>query len=103
MATNVDKGLYQAPMGIEQLAQDEEPIEIEIVDPEEVNIHMGDLDISIVPGVDEDEFGQNQFEPVDRICKKCGTGEYLTKWNTMDCPSCGHFRMKHRRSDILWD
>jgi len=65
MATNVDKGLYQAPMGIEQLAQDEEPIEIEIVDPEAVNIHMGDLDISIIPGEDEDEFGQNLAELID--------------------------------------
>ena len=65
MATNVDKGLYQAPMGIEQLAQDEEPIEIEIVDPEEVNIHMGDMDISIIPGKDEDEFGQNLAELID--------------------------------------
>jgi hypothetical protein len=65
MATNVDKGLYQAPMGIEQLAEDEEPIEIEIVDPEAVNIHMGDLDISIVPGKDEDEFGQNLAELID--------------------------------------
>jgi hypothetical protein len=62
MATNVDKGLYQAPMGIEQLAQEEEPLEIEIVDPEEVNIHMGDLDISLIPGEDEDEFGQNLAE-----------------------------------------
>lgn len=65
MATNVDKGLYQAPMGIEQLAEDEEPIEIEIVDPEAVNIHMGDLDISIIPGEDEDEFGQNLAELID--------------------------------------
>jgi len=65
MATNVDKGLYQAPMGIEQLAQDEEPIEIEIVDPEAVNIHMGDMDISIMPGEDEDEFGQNLAELID--------------------------------------
>jgi hypothetical protein len=60
MATNVDKGLYQAPMGIEQLAQDEEPLEIEIVDPEAVNIHMGDMDISILP--DEDNFGENLAE-----------------------------------------
>ena len=65
MATNVDKGLYQAPMGIEQLAEDEEPIEIEIVDPEAVNIHMGDLDISIVPGEDEDDFGENLAELID--------------------------------------
>ena len=65
MATNVDKGLYQAPLGIEQLAQDEEPIEIEIIDPEEVNIHMGDMDISIIPGEDEDDFGENLAELMD--------------------------------------
>ena len=65
MATNVDKGLYQAPMGLEQLAQEEEPLEIEIVDPEEVNIHMGDLDISIRPGDDEDDFNQNLAEIMD--------------------------------------
>ena len=65
MATNVDKGLYQAPLGIEQLAQDEEPIEIEIIDPEAVNIHMGDMDISIIPGEDEDDFGQNLAELID--------------------------------------
>ena len=65
MATNVDKGLYQAPLGIEQLAQDEEPIEIEIIDPEEVNIHMGDMDISIIPGEDEDSFGENLAELMD--------------------------------------
>jgi hypothetical protein len=59
MATNVDKGLYQAPLGIDDLAADEEPIEIEIVDPEEVNIHAGDLDISIQPGDDMDDFGAN--------------------------------------------
>ena len=63
MATNVDKGLYQAPMGIEQLAEDEEPIEIEIVDPEEVNIQIGDMDISIIP--DEDDFGENLAELID--------------------------------------
>jgi hypothetical protein len=65
MATNVDKGLYQAPLGIEQLAQDEEPIEIEIVDPEEVNIHAGELDISIRPGDDEGDFGENLAELMD--------------------------------------
>jgi hypothetical protein len=63
MATNVDKGLYQAPMGIDQLAQDEEPLEIEIVDPEEVNIHAGNVDISIKPG--EDDFGANLAEDME--------------------------------------
>ena len=58
MATNIDKALFQQPQGIESLAQDEEPFEIEIIDPEAVNIHAGDLDISIVPSA-EDEFNEN--------------------------------------------
>ena len=57
MATNVDKALYQQPMGIDALAQDEEPLEIEIVDPEEVNIGMDGLEISIQPGEAEGEEG----------------------------------------------
>jgi len=66
MATNVDKGLYQAPLGIDALAEDEEAIEIEIVDPEEVNIHAGELDISIRPGDDdEDDFGANLADLMD--------------------------------------
>jgi hypothetical protein len=65
MATNVDKGLYQAPLGMDDLAADEEPIEIEIVDPEEVNIHAGDLDISIQPGDNENDFGANLADLMD--------------------------------------
>ena len=65
MATNVDKGLYQAPLGMDDLAGDEEPIEIEIVDPEEVNIHAGELDISIQPGDNEDDFGANLADLMD--------------------------------------
>ena len=57
MATNVDKALYQQPTGIDALAQDEEPLEIEIVDPEEVNIGMDGLEISIQPGEAEGEEG----------------------------------------------
>ena len=47
MATNIDKALFQQPQGMESLAQDEEAIEIEIIDPEEVHIRAGDLEISI--------------------------------------------------------
>jgi hypothetical protein len=35
MATNIDKSLYAQPQGIDALAENEEPIEIEIIDPEE--------------------------------------------------------------------
>ena len=46
MATNIDKALYQQPME----ATEEEAIEIEIIDPEAVNIQAGDLEISIEKG-----------------------------------------------------
>jgi hypothetical protein len=65
MATNIDKALYQNPVGIEDAALNEEAIEIEIIDPEQVNIHAGDLDISIIPGEDEDEFDMNLAEDMD--------------------------------------
>ena len=67
MATNIDKALYQQPQGIEELAQDQpEDFEIEIIDPEAVNIHAGGLDISIVPGdEDEEDFNANLAEEMD--------------------------------------
>lgn len=40
MATNIDKALYQAPEGIDAIAIDEEPIEIEIVDPDAEEIEV---------------------------------------------------------------
>jgi hypothetical protein len=71
----IDKSLYQAPMGIDALAQDEEPIEIEIVDPEEVNIHAGELDISIRPGEDEDDFSANLAEDMDESAMQSLAGD----------------------------
>ena len=72
----IDKALYQAPAGIDALAQDEEPIEIEIVDPESVDIHAGDLDIHI--GADEDgsdEFNANLAEQMDEAAIQSLAGE----------------------------
>jgi hypothetical protein len=63
MATNIDKALYQQPTGIDALAQNEDAIEIEIVDPEEVNIRAGDLEISIGEGEEED-FSANLADEV---------------------------------------
>jgi len=66
MATNIDKALYQSPVGLEEAALDEEPIEIEIVDPEEVNIKAGDLQISIEQGEPSiDDFDCNLAEFLD--------------------------------------
>ena len=59
MATNFDKAMTAAPTGLDALAQDggEEPISIEIIDPEQVNIHADGLDLSITPT--EPEFNSN--------------------------------------------
>ena len=61
MATNIDKALYQQPMGLAAAA--EEPIEIEIINPEEVNIDMGDMELSIRPAEPSiDDFDANLAE-----------------------------------------
>lgn len=65
MATNIDKGLYQAPVGLDALGAGQEPLEIEIVDPEAVHIHAGDTDISIEKVDMEDEFNVNLAEEID--------------------------------------
>jgi len=63
MATNIDKALFQSPQGLESEADGMEGIEIEIIDPEEVNIHAGDLEISIEPGEPSiDNFDANLAE-----------------------------------------
>jgi hypothetical protein len=68
MATNIDKALYQQPMGL--AAEKEEPIEIEIIDPEAVNIDMGDLEISIQkgePSIDDFDANLAEFLPESSI------------------------------------
>jgi len=60
---DIDKGLYQAPKGMEELGEEETAIEIEIEDPEEVNIKIGDMEINIDPDrMPEDEFSANLAE-----------------------------------------
>jgi hypothetical protein len=54
MATNFDKALYQAPLGMGSTEM-EPDIEIEIEDPESVSIGLGDLEIDIEPGKEEDD------------------------------------------------
>jgi hypothetical protein len=79
MATNIDKALYQQPQGIEDLAQDQpEDFEIEIVDPEEVNIRAGDLEIHIEPGEDDDEdFNANLADEMDDSAKESFAGDLV--------------------------
>jgi len=67
MATNVDKALYQQPAGIDALTEDSAPLEIEIVDPEEVNIGIDGMQISLRPGEEDggEDFGANLAEDMD--------------------------------------
>jgi hypothetical protein len=53
----IEKSLYAAPQGIDDLLGEPE-IEIEIEDPESVDITMGDLSIHMEPGEDDD-FNEN--------------------------------------------
>jgi hypothetical protein len=62
----IEKSLYAAPQGLEELAamdQASPQIEIEIEDPEAVRIGMGDMEIEIEPDKDsEDDFNANLAE-----------------------------------------
>jgi len=63
MATSsMDKGLYAAPMGMEQ--EMDAPIEIEIENPDSVDIGIGGLQIHIEPDT-ADEFDANLAELMD--------------------------------------
>jgi len=59
----IEKALYQAPVGIEEAAAMESPIEIEIEDPESVTIGIDGLEIQIEPEAEsEDDFNINLAE-----------------------------------------
>ena len=59
---SIDKALYQAPVGLDSIVE-EEPIEIEIEDPESVKIAMGGMEIEIEPEEETaDDFDANLAE-----------------------------------------
>ena len=65
MATNFDKALYQAPMGLDSM-DDMDGIEIEVEDPESMTIGIGDLEIDIEPNKEStDDFDANIAEYMD--------------------------------------
>jgi len=62
MATNMDKAFYQAPLGLDE---EESPLEIDIVNPEMVTLDDGSVEITIVPGEEDEgggEFNENLAE-----------------------------------------
>ena len=65
MATNIDKALFQQPQGIDALAEDEQGIEIEIVDPESVSIEGPGFAIELAKVEAENDFDVNLAEEMD--------------------------------------
>jgi len=83
MATNMDKAVYtDAPQGLEQLGEEDEPIEITIEDPEAVNIKGPGFEIDMEKSEEEDEFNKNLAEDMDEseLIRLSGdlVGEYET-------------------------
>lgn len=60
MATNFDKALYEAPVGIDELSAQEMPLEIEIEDPESVTIGMDGLEVILEP--EDEEENSDKFD-----------------------------------------
>lgn len=73
MATSsMDKGLYSAPMGVEEEvglmgAGGDQPLEIEIVNPDQVTLDDGSVEITLEPdsGMGEGDFDANLAEEMD--------------------------------------
>ncbi len=65
MATNMDKSLYQAPVGLGSVLP-EPDIEIEIENPDSVSMKLGDVEIEIEPKeITDEEFEDNLAEYMD--------------------------------------
>ena len=67
----IEKGLYAAPEGIEDVEVEEleggNELEIEIVDPEMVTLDDGSVEITIIPGVEVDDFMSFDTNLVDAL------------------------------------
>ena len=62
----IEKGLSQAPQGLQELAADQSTLAIEIENPDSVTLDDGSMEITIIPGKEqEDEFNANLAEELD--------------------------------------
>jgi len=83
MADNIDKGLYQAPVGLEELAQDTPELEIEIENPDSVDNSLGGLTIELDPTDEiDDEFSANLAEEMDEGDMAELSGELLGEYES---------------------
>ena len=85
MAINVDKSVYQAPMGLDQDPQNPETnaLSIEIENPESVTLDDGSMEITIEPGKEnDDEFNSNLAEELDEGQLTELSGDLLDEYDT---------------------
>jgi hypothetical protein len=62
----IEKGLSQAPQGLQELAEDQNALAIEIENPDSVTLDDGSMEITITPGKEvDDEFNDNLAEDMD--------------------------------------
>jgi hypothetical protein len=62
----IEKGLSQAPQGLQEIAEDQNALAIEIENPDSVTLDDGSMEITITPGKEvDDEFNANLAEDMD--------------------------------------
>lgn len=79
MATNIDKALYAAPVGLEAMtgAETEPVIEIEIENPEGVTVGIDGVEIDLMPETEDGGFDENIAEVLDEGTLSEIAGELL--------------------------
>jgi hypothetical protein len=75
----IDKSLYEAPQGLGALAEPD--IQIEIEDPEDVQIKVGDTEIDLMPDEEED-FDENLAEVLSESALQLLSSELIADFDT---------------------
>ena len=58
----IEKSLYQAPEELDSLLNEEPDIQIEIEDPEDVSLTIGDMTLDLMPDESDEDFNENLAE-----------------------------------------
>ena len=78
----MDKSVSQAPQGIEELAQAQPDLSIEIENPDSVTLDDGSMEITVQPGKEQDdEFNANLAEDLDEKILTQLSGDLLGEYD----------------------